>query len=285
VIIPTFNHAQYLRHALQTVLDQSYENWEVIIIDNFSTDETEAVIASFSDSRISYKKNHNGGVIAVSRNAGIFLAKGEWVAFLDSDDFWAANKLQVCLEHVSNNVDLIYHDMVVVGDQSKTIRQREIKSWQVNTPIVIDLMVRGNTLTTSSVMVRTRLLKQVNGMNESYGMVAAEDYNTWLRISQLSDGFKHIPKKLGFYRVHNIGISSSKDMSLPTSHALVGFIDLLSQKQRRKLEAELSYTRGRFNYLSGNFIEARKYLWDALKYTKFSIKFKAVLMLVMSRMI
>jgi glycosyltransferase involved in cell wall biosynthesis len=86
VVIPTYNHARYLGRALQSVLDQTYKNWEAIVIDNHSTDNTAELIASFADQRITYLKIHNNGVIAASRNAGIRAAKGEWLAFLDSDD-------------------------------------------------------------------------------------------------------------------------------------------------------------------------------------------------------
>ena len=81
IVIPTYNHARYLGRALQSVLDQTYINWEAIIIDNHSTDNTDQLVASFSDSRIIYLKIHNNGVIASSRNAGIREAKGEWIAF------------------------------------------------------------------------------------------------------------------------------------------------------------------------------------------------------------
>ncbi len=81
IVIPTYNHANYLRKALQSVLDQTYKNWEAIVIDNHSTDDTKKVINKFNDPRIRYLKIHNYGVIAKSRNAGILAAKGEWVAF------------------------------------------------------------------------------------------------------------------------------------------------------------------------------------------------------------
>lgn len=283
VIMPTYNQAQYINQAIQSVLDQSYENWELIVIDNYSTDKTDAVIASFSDPRIISKKIHNGGVIAASKNVGIFQAKGEWVAFLDSDDFWAANKLKHCLEHAGNNVDIIYHNMATVDEKSKISRRAKIKSWQVNAPITIDLMVRGNALAASSVMVRSKVLRQVNGMNESNCIVAAEDYNTWLRISQFTDGFKYIPQKLGFYRVHNSGISSTKDMSWPTANAIADFKDLLSPAQLIKIEAEFRYLKGRFNYLRGNFIEAHEHLIYAIQFGKLSIKFKSLFMITRIR--
>ena len=98
VVIPTYNHARYLRRALQSVIDQTYTNWEVIVIDNYSKDSTDGVMASFTDPRIVYLKIHNNGVIAASRNVGIRKAKGDWIAFLDSDDFWTADKLQACCE-------------------------------------------------------------------------------------------------------------------------------------------------------------------------------------------
>ena len=86
IVIPTYNHANYLSKALQSVLDQTYKNWEAIVIDNHSTDDTNEVINRYVDPRIKYLKIHNCGVIAKSRNVGIQTAKGEWIAFLDSDD-------------------------------------------------------------------------------------------------------------------------------------------------------------------------------------------------------
>ena len=86
VVIPTYNHARYLARALQSVLDQTYTNWEAIVIDNHSTDNTDEVMASFADSRITLLKIHNNGVIAASRNIGIRAANSEWITFLDSDD-------------------------------------------------------------------------------------------------------------------------------------------------------------------------------------------------------
>ena len=103
VVIPTYNHARYLGRALQSVIDQTYTNWEVVVIDNHSMDDTDEVITSYADPRINYLKIHNHGVIATSRNAGIRAAKGEWIAFLDSDDIWYPNKLHECIAAISLN--------------------------------------------------------------------------------------------------------------------------------------------------------------------------------------
>ena len=95
IVIPTYNHAKFISKALKSVIDQTYKNWEAIIIDNESIDETYKLINNFNDQRIKYFKIANDGVIAKSRNLGINEAKGEWIAFLDSDDWWTKDKLEV----------------------------------------------------------------------------------------------------------------------------------------------------------------------------------------------
>jgi len=280
VVIPSYNHGHYLGRALQSVLDQTYTNWEAIIIDNHSTDNTDEVMTTFSDSRIAYLKIHNNGVIAASRNAGIKVAKGQWVAFLDSDDWWTIDKLQTCLNYINKNIDLVYHNLQIVTEKPQFFRQKVIKSWQVKSPVLIDLLTSGNAIATSSVLVRSKLLKQLNGMCESPDMVAAEDYNTWLRIAQLTDGFKYVPKQLGFYQLHNQGISR-KDMSVPTQHAVAEFIDYLSPYQKNKCLVNLTYTKARFDYLSNNFVSAKKKLRICILNGPRKVKVKAVYMYMM----
>jgi len=285
VVIPSYNHAQYLGRALQSVIDQTYNNWEIIVVDNHSTDNTDKVIEYYSDPRIRYFKIQNNGIIAISRNIAIKAALGEWIAFLDSDDWWRPDKLKVCIENINKGVDIIHHDLGIISNKYNFLKRRLIKSRQLKLPITLDLIVNGNALATSSVMVKRKLLIQVSGMSENPALVAAEDYNTWLRISQLSDGFKYIPELLGFYQIHNMGTSSSKDMSIPKTFAIADFVHLLSKQQMYKVNAELNYTRGRFYYLSDNCIEASKYLRGSLKYSNISIKFKAVVMLIILALI
>src|SRR4051812_44716056 len=97
VVIPTYNHAQFLGRALGSVIAQTYTNWEAIVVDNHSQDDTDAVVASQSDPRIKLLKIHNNGVIAASRNKAMREARGEWIAFLDSDDAWYPEKLAVLI--------------------------------------------------------------------------------------------------------------------------------------------------------------------------------------------
>jgi glycosyltransferase involved in cell wall biosynthesis len=279
VVIPTYNHARYLGLALQSVFNQTYTNWEAIVVDNHSTDNTDEVIKSFANPRITYLKIHNHGVIAASRNAGIRAAKGEWVAFLDSDDWWTNDKLQVSFDRVDEKVDLVYHDLEIVGDQPRAFRRKTIKSWQVKPPVLIDLLLKGNAIVNSSVLVRKSLLKQIDGINESREMIAAEDYNTWLRIAQLSNQFLYLPQGLGYYLQHNNNISQ-KDMSLPGRRAVLEFIGLLSEQQKLKLEANFRYTSGQFHLLTGNFTRAKEDLLYVVKYGGVIFKIKSLVFLL-----
>ena len=137
IVIPTYNHAKFIGKALESVIDQTYKNWEAIVIDNNSTDDTDKVINQYNDPRIKYLKINNDGVIAKSRNLGIKEAKGEWIAFLDSDDWWTKDKLEVCISKISKNVDFIYHAYEYANKsksffKKKIIKGRELKKQQEN---------------------------------------------------------------------------------------------------------------------------------------------------------
>ena len=280
VVIPTYNHAHFLGRALQSVLDQTYKKWEVIVIDNYSTDKTEEVIRNFVDPRITYLKFHNNGVIAASRNKGIRAAKGEWIAFLDSDDWWTIDKLQACFDCINDQVDFIYHKLENVSDQPRLLRRKIARSWQVKSPVFTDLLLKGNAIANSSVVVRKSLLAQIGGINESAKMIASEDYNAWLRIAQLTDRFRFVSMQLGFYQLHKDAISLQKDMSEPVLHAVGEFLNLLSLEQKIKVEAELKYIKGRFEYLAGNTIYAKKNLLFSFLYGRIFIKIKSIVMLI-----
>jgi glycosyltransferase involved in cell wall biosynthesis len=280
VIIPTYNHARYLGRALQSVLDQTFSNWEIIIVDNHSTDNTDELVASFADSRTTYLKVHNHGVIAKSRNMGVRAAKGEWIAFLDSDDWWSADKLKVWFDCVSDKVDLVYHDLEIVNAQPRSWSRKKNRSGQVQPPVLTHLLLGGNAISNSSVVVRKSLLEKIGGIDESAEMIAAEDYNAWLRIAQLTDRFVYLPHRLGYYFVHSQGISK-RDMAVPARRAVAEFMPMLSALQTLKVEANFAYTTGHFNYFAGNYPEARSDLYLAVKQGFLMTKVKSAILLCM----
>jgi len=278
IIIPTYNHSRYLGRALQSIHDQTYRNWEVIIVDNHSTDDTFDVVKKFDDPRVSYLKIHNGGIIAASRNMGINAARGNWLAFLDSDDWWSADKLEICSKYIDDNLDLIHHDLDVVYDQPGFFNRRLTCSRQLKPPMLEDLLIKGNAIVNSTVIVRKKLLKKIGGISEDKNMVASEDYNTWLRIATVTERFKYLPKSLGCYQVHSNGISQ-RDMSKSNYAAIAEFKDQLTPDQLCETEKLLSYLSGRFNYLKKEYASAELALKKVLPSKNITITAKAITML------
>ena len=88
IIMPSYNTGNYIKETIESVLSQTYSNWELIIVDDCSTDNTDSVVAGFTDKRVIYLKNKENNGAAKSRNRAIRAAKGKWIAFLDSDDLW-----------------------------------------------------------------------------------------------------------------------------------------------------------------------------------------------------
>ena len=161
VVIPTYNCADYLERALNSVFSQTYQNFEVIVVDNSSTDHTEDVLNSFDDKRLTMIKVNNNGIIAYSRNKGIENAKGDWIAFLDSDDVWKLEKLEVIKDTIVNNPEaiLVCHDeWHIVNNEKKNI----LKNGPGGNDLYERLIFKGNCLSTSATCVNSKIAKKLD---------------------------------------------------------------------------------------------------------------------------
>ena len=200
VILPTFNHAKFLKKAIESVIKQSYSKWELIIVDNNSVDETFEIVNSYLDGRIKYFKIQNNGVIAASRNLGINSSAGSWIAFIDSDDWWTSNKLVKSIEFINTDkFDLIYHDLFLANKTNQNIFKKLATSRSLCSPIYQDLLLNGNGILNSSVIVRKEILKEVGLISCEINKVTWEDYDCWLRISRITNRFCYIKETLGYY--------------------------------------------------------------------------------------
>ena len=284
IVIPTYNHAKFISKALKSVIDQTYKNWEAIIIDNESVDETCKLINNFNDPRIKYFKITNEGVIAKSRNLGIKEAKGDWVAFLDSDDWWTKDKLEVCFSKICKNTDFIYHAHEYVNKSKFFFKKKIIRGRQLKKPILNDLLIgtitKGSQISNSSVIVRKNTLIKIGGLNENKILVGSDDYDTWLRIAQITDQFLYVNKKLSYYLVHDAN-TSSKDMSIPQRLVVKDFMHLFNNQQKLKLEAKLRYLSGSYHYLNKNYEKAKKDFIVVFKNADINLKISALLKLIL----
>ena len=279
VVIPTYNHAKFLEKAIESLLNQTYLNWEAIVIDNQSTDNTRQIIDRFKESRIKYFRISNKGIIAKSRNFGIKVARGKWIAFLDSDDWWTKDKIEICLKNADNNVDLIYHDLEVVYKKKFFFKKKKIIGRHIKKPILNNLLIseikKGAAIGNSSVLVRKEIIDKIGGISENEKIVASEDFNTWLRIAQITDQFKYIKKRLGYYLVHDKS-SQIRNLSIPHRHAVMEFMSLFNSKQKLDREVKLKYMSGNYNLFNKNYAEARKDFFFVFKNGDINFKTRTI---------
>ena len=279
VVIPTFNTATKINRALDSVLAQTYENFEILVMDDGSTDDTASVVGLYDSPKIIYRNDTNFGGPARPRNRGISLASGEWICFLDSDDWWTNDKLQNCFDVIDDKTDLIYHGMNIVSEESLFFRRKTTYSRRLKSPVLIDLLLNDNPIVNSSVVVRKSLLDSIGGINESPKLIAAEDYNTWLRLAQLTDHFLYLPANLGFYLIHSKNISK-RDMSEPYIESINEFCDSLNVQQLRVIESKASYISGKHYYIEKEYKVAFSKLLKSIIGGNRGIVMRAIIFLV-----
>lgn len=122
IIMPSWNTERFIAETIQSVLDQTYTNWELIIVDDCSSDNTDEVVASFKDERIKYLHNKKNSGAALTRNKALREAKGEWIAFLDSDDLWMPEKLEHQIDFMNKNgYSLSFTEYEKIDEESKPL--------------------------------------------------------------------------------------------------------------------------------------------------------------------
>jgi glycosyltransferase involved in cell wall biosynthesis len=179
VVIPAYNSAPSLRGAIQSVLDQTYRDSEILVIDDGSTDDTECVVRSFGD-RVCYLKQENRGVSA-ARNHGIKVSRAPYVAFLDSDDLWLPGKLaeQIPLLDRDPEVGLVYSDWAVVSEEN-VLEPSYLSNLHAGSGYVFNELLQSGFILTSGTVVRRSCLDEVGDFDEALSIT--QDYDLWLRI-------------------------------------------------------------------------------------------------------
>lgn len=214
VIIPCFNTGHFLIEALLSVINQTFTNWEVIIVDDGSTDDTREVSAKFEDKRIQYIYQNNQGLSA-ARNTGIRASASENIALLDADDIWHVNYLKKMIDALKDHSDAIafYCGFIYIDPDGKQIGMPQLRVVPTNQfPKVI---LKQNWLVPSSVVFRKQVIDEVGFFDES--LHAVEDWDMWIKMSTRGL-FIGIPQHLVKYRLHNTNMS--KDPFLMVSSHL-----------------------------------------------------------------
>ena len=200
VIIPTYNRGYCIKRTIDSVLNQSFKDFNIFVIDNNSIDNTEEIINSYKNPKIIYKKISNRGVIAASRNKGIFLSQSKYIAFLDSDDWWKPDKLKISIECLENGNDFICHGLEIFRSKNKTKKSKEYtkNTYKLKNPYFNSFLKNGNTIETSSIVLRRDIISSLGGFHECISLSGSEDYDMWIRISSLTNKFCVINNNLGY---------------------------------------------------------------------------------------
>jgi len=277
IIIPTYNCAEKLGRTLESIFRQSFKDFEVIVCDDGSTDHVKGVVDSFANSlNIQYVWNEHWGGPALPRNNGLNIAKGKYIAFLDSDDWWYPNKLEVVSNYLEG-ADFLYHDLDIVTKKGKK-RFKKIKGRYLKNPVFVDLMINCNPIFPSSVIIRKNIINMAGGFSLKDTL---EDFDLWLKVSRLTEKFFYLPKVLGAYLLREEGRNSPSEKMInrlrTTYYTHLGY---LNNKNRKESELILSYLLARSKQKIGLLKEALELFKKSAQCKNLRFKIKSLIWIV-----
>jgi len=260
VVIPTYNRAHLIGKAIQSVFNQSYQDFEIIIIDDGSTDNTEEIIKGYKDKRINYIKHERNQGISAARNIGIKKARGEYIAFLDSDDEWLPEKLDKQIKVFQNEPP----EVGVVCSWSFKINEKGNYIGKVCLPKKEGYMYKdllsSNNLSVPTLLIRKECFEKV-GLFDNL-LNGQEDWDMWIRIAKYYR-FVLIKAPLAKRRIHSKQISNDLERKIITAHRiLLKYSDEL-KKSRSIYSKHYFYIGNRLCHM-GKIKEGQRYLLKAI---------------------
>jgi len=274
VITPTYNRADLLKETIKSVLNQTYQNFEYIIIDNESTDNTKEVVLSFKDERIKYFRQKNMGGPASARNVGIKIAKGDYIAFVDSDDIWDEKKLEKQLKILDKDENLIiWTDGDIIDIKSnpigKKFTQMEGATRKKKSGNIFKELSIGNFILLSSIILKKRNLRELR-FNERLRVL--EDYLFVINLARDYE-FYFINETLVKYRIHdtnintqNIKLTKNTEIIIKT-YILKKYGNLLPKHIKWRIILFIITVLFR----EGKMKNARSYIYEGIKIYPFKI--------------
>jgi len=272
VIIPTYNGAHLLDRAIQSVLNQTYQDFEIIVVDDASTDNTEGLVKSFDDGRIQYNRHEVTKGAAAARNTGIKIARGDYIAFQDSDDEWLPEKLEKQIKvfvDASSNVGVVYTGFWRIKNNKKVyIPFSRITQKEGN---IHRSLLETNFIGTPAAMVKTECLSRLGTFDER--LPRLQDWELWIRISKYYC-FKCIdePLVISYYQPGSI---SSDRNALIRAHKLILETHFGDIKKEKRILARHFANIGDLLCAERELKQGRSYILKAVKVYPMNIKYIA----------
>lgn len=257
VVIPAYNAAAFVRDAIDSVLAQTYPEIEIVVVNDGSTDDTPQILAAFGD-RVRAHHQPNAGLSA-ARNIGARLATGDWIAFLDADDLWLPRKIEAQIA-AAGACRWSYTNRFNFGARGAVPERQSDVTLMTGGDVFEPLLLRGNFITVSSVMIDKALFEETGGFYHQAG--GCEDWDLWLRVSALSQPVSYVDEPLVRYRFTPTSMSANHRTMAPARQAVVArALDSprgrsLDWALRRRTWAETYRTNGWDASRSGNRLDA-----------------------------
>ncbi len=207
IILNCYNGEKYLKHSLSSIKNQTYKNWELIFWDNRSTDNSKEILKSSKIKKLRYFLSKKHTTLYSARNLAIKKARGDYIAFIDSDDMWEKDKLEIQLKNFKDkNTAVVYGNSFLKNEINKKIKK--FINYTVNSGYVYEDLIKNYNVGILTAMIKTSLLKKSKiKFNNKYNIIG--DFDFFLRISKIYK-FKYLPKPIATYRIHENNLSSSK---------------------------------------------------------------------------
>lgn len=277
VIIPVYNSEKYIADAIESVLCQTYKNFEILVVDDGSTDDTEKIVLYFKklyNEKIRYFYQKNGGP-AKARNLGIKNASGEHIAFLDSDDIWLPEKLAVQVAYYEENpyYGMVYSNLALIknGNIFQATSQLKEKGW------ILYKLVKDKFIYTSTIIIKKNVLRAVGDYHEDYYMATGEDTDLYLRIANKYQ-IGYLDKVLVHKRIHDSNLGNNISPRCGTVEAITNFyrkFPEFSPQNDTKVKKALGFHNARKGYELFNANKkrnSRRFFITAIRYSPFNWK-------------
>jgi len=269
VIIPTYNRAHLIGKAVKSVLNQTYQDFEIIVVDDGSTDNTEEVMKSFNNFKIRYICHSDNRGISVARNIGIRASRGEYIALLDSDDEWLPEKLdkQVdVLQNESPEVGVVCSWSYNIDEKGNYISKRCLPK---KGGYIYEDLLSTNPISVPTVLIRKECFNRVSLFDDLLN--AQEDWDMWIRIAKYYR-FALIKVPLVKYRKHSDQISKNpREKIITANRILVKYVNEL-KKRPRAHSKHYFYIGNRLCHM-GKTKEGQRYLIKAISLYPFCIRY------------
>ena len=274
VIIPAYNVAPYIKETLDSVFAQTYKNFEIVLVNDGSTDteELETVLAPYFEKIIYAKQEHSGA--SQTRNAAICLARGAFLAFLDGDDIWFPDFLESSVNFLEKNeLEMVYCDAELFGERlfsGKTFMENAPSNSKVTTVSLINCECN---VITSGTIIKKDLVVKFNMFDTDYAQ--RQDFDLWFRLAKNGAKIGYQKKVLLKYRVRLSSLSGSnieraerniRALEIINKYKLDEREKAVWENQMRLCEAHLELEKGKFCLVSGDFSNARTHIAQANKF-------------------